>query len=89
MEQNRAWRTWPMAVVSSTRGYWTARGRIMQVKILIYPTDRAATWLSEVNSPTKRGERVWVTTIMIAQKVRHSPTIIFRASTTRRVFPAP
>ena len=34
MEQNRASRTWPRAVVSSTRGYWTARGRIMAVKHL-------------------------------------------------------
>ena len=35
MEQNRASRTWPRAVVSSTRGYWMARGMIMAVNTLM------------------------------------------------------
>ena len=52
IEQNRANRTCPRAVVSSTSGYWTARGMTIAVNHLIYLTERERISASFVNKAT-------------------------------------
>ena len=62
---------------------------IMAVNILIYRTERSISSGLWVNSRTKYGDSVWVTSVIPTQNARHSPTIDFIACRIRSALAAP